>query len=150
MSDTVIGGRYHLVESVGEGGMGQVWRARDAVLGREVAIKTITAAGSEEAESRFLREARTVSRLSSPHIVTLHDIDDSWYGGRRTYFLVMELLKGQDLGVVLRRRAPGLPSFAEVRRWAAETCTGLAVAHRAGVVHRDISRPTSFSPTTAS
>ncbi|MFF1872862.1 protein kinase [Kitasatospora herbaricolor] len=138
MSDAVIGGRYHLLEPVGAGGMGQVWRARDAVLGREVAIKVITLVGDPEAQSRFLREARTVSRLSSPHIVTLHDIGETLLAGHHTHYLVMELLQGRDLGAVLRHRSPDLPSYAEVRTWAAEVCAGLQAAHRAQVVHRDI------------
>src|ERR1700738_2093861 len=88
---------YRIVEKLGEGGMGVVYVAEDTLLGRRVAIKTLTATRSPEDQhfrTRFLREARAVSALSHPHIATIHDYGETEDGQP---YIVMELVKGQTL-----------------------------------------------------
>jgi eukaryotic-like serine/threonine-protein kinase len=126
-------GPYEIVAPLGAGGMGEVYRARDTRLGREVAIKVLPASltSSAEVRARFEREARTVSSLNHPHICTLHDV------GREgdTDYLVMELVDGETLAQRLTRGA--LP-MAEVLRIGGQIADALDRAHRAGVVHRDL------------
>jgi Tol biopolymer transport system component len=126
-------GPYEIVAPLGAGGMGEVYRARDPRLGREVAIKVLPAHLSEhpEVRARFEREARTVSSLNHPHICVIHDV------GRdgATDFLVMELVDGETLAQRLERGA--LPA-AEVLRIGGQIADALDKAHRAGVVHRDL------------
>ena len=126
-------GPYEIVAPLGAGGMGEVYRARDTRLGREVAVKVLPASLSSnpETRARFEREARTVSSLNHPHICTLFDV------GREgdTDFLVMELVEGETLAQRLARGA--LPT-ADVVRLARQIADALDRAHRAGVVHRDI------------
>src|SRR5215510_858936 len=95
-------GPYEIVSALGQGGMGEVYRARDPRLGREVAIKVLLAevANHPDRLSRFEREAKTVAALNHPNLVTLHSIEES--GGVR--FITMELVDGQSLDHVL---APG-------------------------------------------
>lgn len=138
MEGTRIVGRYRLIELVGEGGMGQVWRAYDERLGREVAVKTLTAGGNEpdpRAIARFDREAQAVARLDSQHIVTLHDIGSTEAEGRALLFIVMEMIGGQPLDHIIEQ---GLPSLSVAAGWGGQMCDGLATAHSAGVLHRDI------------
>ncbi|GAA3083774.1 hypothetical protein GCM10020000_82500 [Streptomyces olivoverticillatus] len=102
------GGRYRLVQQLGEGGMGQVWEAQDKTLGRPVAVKVISllAGGGSlggEARARFLREARITAQLQHPNIVTIHDLGETGAGNERVPFLVMELVRGEGLDVILRR-----------------------------------------------
>ncbi|MFC9295893.1 DNA translocase FtsK [Streptomyces sp. NPDC057011] len=133
-----VGGRYRLLEVVGAGGMGEVWRAHDDRLGREVAVKTLTAAGGgldPMARARFEREAKVVARLDSRHIVTIHDIGDVEIDGARVPYIVMELLRGQPLDRVIQQ---GRPPLDVIRDWADQICAALAAAHAAAVVHRDI------------
>ena len=96
-------GHYHLVEKLGEGGMGQVWLARDVRLEREVAVKILPPgfAGSEQHLARFEREGTAISALNHPHICTLHDV------GREgdTDYLVMELVEGETLAQRLAKGA---------------------------------------------
>jgi len=126
-------GPYEIVSPLGAGGMGEVYRARDTRLGRDVAVKVLPGHRSSSAEvrSRFEREARTVSSLNHPHICTLHDV------GREgdTDYLVMELIEGETLATRLARGA--LP-IAEVLKLGAQIADALDRAHRAGVVHRDL------------
>ncbi|WP_069884597.1 serine/threonine-protein kinase [Streptomyces luteocolor] len=134
----MLNGRYELLAPIGAGGMGQVWRARDTSLGREVAVKLFvpsTSAGEEEQAqllARFRQEARAAAGLDSPYIVAVHDHgeDDG------TPYLVMALVQGRSLDQVLREsvRVP----VTDALRWAADVCRALEVAHAAGVVHRDI------------
>jgi eukaryotic-like serine/threonine-protein kinase len=130
----VLGGRYVLVEVLGAGGMATVWRARDEVLGREVAVKVLSPqyAADPGFLARFDREARHVAGLSHPRLVTVFDsgID----GG--TAFIVMELAAGRTLRQVLDE-AGTLPA-GEAVAIAAAVCEGLEAAHAAGLVHRDI------------
>ncbi|MFC8128571.1 protein kinase [Streptomyces sp. NPDC057302] len=136
-----LNGRYELLERIGAGGMGEVWRARDRSLGREVAVKLLAPTGSggsdgsdgsKELLARFRQEARAAASLDSPHIVAVHDHGTD--GG--TPYLVMALVQGRSLDQVLREsvRVP----VADALRWAADICRALDAAHSAGVVHRDI------------
>ncbi len=129
----VIGGRYQIEGLVGRGGMAAVWRARDLLLDRPVAIKEPTGQWLEDpiAVERFDREARTAARLAHANIVAVYDvgIHDS---GR---YLVMELVEGATVADLL---AVGPLPVAEVIDIAVQTCDGLAAAHAAGIIHRDI------------
>src|SRR5881628_2953166 len=126
-------GPYEIVAPLGAGGMGEVYRARDTRLGRDVAIKVLPQhlTSSPEVRTRFEREARTVSSLNHPNICTLHDI------GREgdTDYLVMELVEGETLA---DRLAAGPLPAPEVLRIGIEIADGLDKAHRAGIVHRDL------------
>ncbi|MFC8083786.1 protein kinase [Streptomyces sp. NPDC057340] len=140
MRDQLLGGRYRLVEPLGEGGMGQVWQARDEKLDRFVAVKLISllaGGGSHtvDARARFLREARLTARLQHAHIVTLHDVGEADVEGRTTPFLVMERLRGQGLDALLRN---GEIEPADAARWGAQVADALAEAHACGVMHRDV------------
>jgi pimeloyl-ACP methyl ester carboxylesterase len=126
-------GPYEVVAPLGAGGMGEVYRARDTRLGRDVAVKVLPSHLSENAEARarFEREARVVSTLNHPHICVLHDLGRE--GG--VDYLVMELVEGESLA---QRIARGPLPIAEVLRLGAEIADALDRAHRAGVVHRDL------------
>ena len=131
---TPLADRYELVRRLASGGMGEVWLARDAVLGREVAVKLI-AVGSDsdpDALERFRREATMTAALGHPNIVTI--FDSGTHNG--SAFLVMELLAGPTLAQFVADRGP-LPELEAVGL-GAQIAAGLAAAHRAGVVHRDI------------
>ncbi|MET9436589.1 serine/threonine-protein kinase [Streptomyces sp. NPDC006551] len=135
---TVIAGRYRLLDVLGEGGMGTVWRARDEALGREVAVKEVRApvgipAGEEvRLYARLEREAWAAARISHPNVVTVYDVatDD----GRP--WIVMELIRGLTLSEVLDAEGPMPPERAA--RIGAEVLAALRAAHRAGVLHRDV------------
>jgi tetratricopeptide (TPR) repeat protein/TolB-like protein len=120
---------YRILERIGQGAMGEVYRAEDEQLARPVAIKLLSLASTPAARQRFLNEARTVARLRHPNIVTIYSSDIS---GERP-FIVSELLSG----VSLDRLALPLPG-AEVLRIGAALASGLAAAHRQGILHRDI------------
>ncbi len=126
-------GPYEIVAPLGAGGMGEVYRARDARLGRDVAVKVLPQhlSTNPEVRARFEREAKTISSLNDSHICTLHDI------GREgdTDYLVMELVEGETLADRLGRGA--LPP-ADVLRLGAQIASALDRAHRAGIVHRDL------------
>ncbi|HEX5032222.1 MAG TPA: protein kinase [Candidatus Eisenbacteria bacterium] len=126
-------GPYELIDRLGQGGMGEVYRARDTRLGREVALKVLpeNATASSEARARFEREARAISRLNHPHICTLYDIGSE----QGTDYLVMELIPGDTLAT--RMRGAAVPE-GEVVRLGAQIAEALDAAHRAGVVHRDL------------
>jgi serine/threonine-protein kinase len=130
----VLGGRYALAEVLGAGGMATVWRARDEVLGRDVAVKVLSPqyAADPGFLARFQREARHVAALSHPRLVTVFDCDID----HGTAYIVMELVAGRTLRQVLDDAGPLPP--AEATAIAAAVCEGLEVAHAAGLVHRDI------------
>jgi Tol biopolymer transport system component len=126
-------GPYTVLAPLGAGGMGEVYRALDTRLGREVAVKVLrpTLAASEEARLRFEREARTISQISHVHICALYDVG---HEGEVAY-LVMELLEGETLA---DRLARGALAPDQVLRLGIEICSALDAAHRKGVVHRDL------------
>ena len=131
-------GHYRLVEKLGAGGMGEVWRARHQLLTRSCAIKLIRpellgATGREAAIERFRLEARTIARLTSPNTVRLFDFGVSEAGG---FYFVMELLTGMDVAAAVERFGPLPPE--RVVAVLRQVCRSLAEAHDEGVLHRDI------------
>ncbi|HKP38601.1 MAG TPA: serine/threonine-protein kinase, partial [Pyrinomonadaceae bacterium] len=132
---------YRIVEKLGEGGMGVVYVAEDTVLGRRVAIKTLTIKPGQNEQhfrNRFLREARAVSALSHPHIATVHDYGETKEGEP---YIVMELVKGQTLGDLMLTEMLTIARAIEIIQ---QVALALAEAHRNGVVHRDI-KPTNVA-----
>ncbi|MEV4925164.1 serine/threonine-protein kinase [Streptomyces roseoverticillatus] len=134
----VVAGRYRLLEQLGHGGMGVVWRARDEVLDREVAVKEVRApAGLLDHEIRQLyvrleREARAAARIAHPHVVTVFDVASD--EGRP--WIVMELVRGLSLADALQTEGPLPPAHAA--RIGAGVLSALRGAHAAGVLHRDV------------
>ena len=126
-------GRYQLLSFLGAGGMGQVWRARDTLLNREVAIKILPEylAGDAEALARFKAEARAVAALSHPNILAIHDFGTE----QGVTFAVMELLAGETLRTRLARSALALNEAVE---YGVAIADGLAAAHARGIIHRDL------------
>jgi serine/threonine protein kinase/Tol biopolymer transport system component len=126
-------GPYEILSPLGAGGMGEVYRARDSRLDRDVAIKVLPAslASDPNLRQRLEREAKSVSRLSHPHICTLYDIGQQ----AGTDFLVMELLDGETLE---QRLLKGPLPPDQVLRYSAQIADALAKAHKLGIVHRDL------------
>jgi Tol biopolymer transport system component len=124
---------FRVLEKLGRGGMGEVYRARDTRLGRTVAIKVLPEGqfAGEDARRRFQREARLLSGLSHPHICTIYDVGEE----HGIHFIVMECLEGQTLAARLKR---GRLPAAQVLQYAIEIADALEKAHRAGIVHRDL------------
>jgi len=132
--------RYEILEQIGRGGMGVVFRARDRRLGREVALKRLpdNLRDHPTAVQLFLREARAAAALNHPNIVTVHDADQE----NGTFFITMELLEGDPLHVILRRA--GRLSPRDCARLGVQICTGLEYAHERRIVHRDIKTSNLF------
>ncbi len=131
-------GSYRLISLLGEGGMGEVWRARHRLLAREAAIKLIKMGGTieprrEEQRQRFRREAQAIAGLRSRNTVALFDYGVTPTG---TLFYVMELLDGIDLSRLVARHGPQSPD--RVRQIMIQVCNSLAEAHDAKLIHRDI------------
>ena len=126
-------GPYEILEPLGKGGMGEVYRARDTRLDRTVAIKVMTelVAGTAESRERFEREARAISQLNHPNICTLHDVGHQ----DGVSYLVLEYLEGETLA---SRIARGAVPPAEALPIAIAICEALDKAHRQGIVHRDL------------
>jgi serine/threonine-protein kinase len=146
MQDRVLDGRYRIGQLLGQGGMGTVWEAVDLRLERQVAVKIVGAsvgvgggtsplASDPQAPRRFAREARLLAGLSSPYIVTVHDVGEASFDGQVVLYLVMERLHGRSLDQILGGELPPLP---DVALWGEQVCRALAVAHGSGVVHRDL------------
>jgi serine/threonine protein kinase len=137
-AERLIANRYALAVPIGQGGMGVVWRARDTVLGREVAIKEVrlppTIPDSERSSmrARVLREARAAARLNHPGVVTLYDVINE----QGHAFIVMELISAPTLAHVVAAEGPLEP--ARVALIGAGVAGALAAAHAAGIVHRDV------------
>ena len=130
-------GRYRLEESIGMGGMGAVWRARDELLERAVALKALprSLVTDPSAERRFEREARAMGRLQHPNVVGIYDIGTADPGsGEGLPFLVMELVRGKPLNELIGTRQP----FRQVLGWMEQVTRALSAAHEAGIVHRDL------------
>ena len=126
-------GPYEIVALIGAGGMGEVYRARDTRLGRDVAIKVIPArlAADPQRRDRFIREARSISKLSHPHICTLFDIGEQ----DGADYLVMEYLEGQTLAEATAR---GPLPLDQLIRYGSQIAEAIGAAHRQGIVHRDL------------
>jgi serine/threonine protein kinase len=126
----LTGTKYEVIDRIGQGGMGTVYRARDRELGREVALKVIRLPeGSPDVAARMLREARTLARLEHPGIVPVHDVGTSPDG--RTFY-AMKLVRGAPLDAL----PPS--SLAERLRIVERICEAVAFAHAHGVIHRDL------------
>ncbi|HJW95859.1 MAG TPA: protein kinase [Thermoanaerobaculia bacterium] len=125
-------GPYEIVELLGEGGMGQVYRARDPRLGRDIAVKVLTAESrhNDEAVMRFEREARAVASLSHPNILSIHDFGSD----EGIFFVVTELLQGRTLRDEMKTPI----SWRKAIEISAEIADGLSAAHSKAVVHRDL------------
>jgi len=131
-------GPYEIVSPLGAGGMGEVYRAHDARLGRDVAVKVLPADISADParRQRFDTEARAVAALNHPNICAIHDVGSD--GG--VDYLVLELVDGETLAARLAR---GPLPVAEALARAREIVAGVAAAHRLGVIHRDLKPATS-------
>jgi serine/threonine-protein kinase len=137
MIGRVVADRYEITRRLGEGGMGAVYEATHLGTRRRVALKVVSStdpAKNAELLSRFQREARAVGALDTQHIVQV--LDSGVDPDSRLPFLAMELLNGEDLQTLVARAAPLAPDLG--LKIAAQACLGLAKAHQAGVVHRDI------------
>jgi serine/threonine-protein kinase len=128
----VIDGKYRVERTLGAGGMGRVVLAEHLELERRVAIKLVSDASDAELAERLLREARAASRLKGEHVARVHDVGRLPDG---TPFLVMEYLQGRDLAAALAD-GPVPPTTAAI--WVRQACEGIAEAHAAGIVHRDV------------
>src|SRR5271156_4296261 len=126
-------GPYEIVAPIGAGGMGEVYRARDAKLGRDVALKVLPEAFARDAErmARFQREAKVLASLNHPNIAIIHGLEDS----SPTHALVMELVEGPTLADRIKQ---GPIPIDEAVRIAKQICEGLEYAHERGIVHRDL------------
>src|SRR5580765_3063323 len=124
---------YRILEQIGAGGMGVVYRAHDERLDRDVALKVLSPelAGDREFLARFRREARTLSKLNHPNIATVHDFDTD----AGTSFIVMELVRGTSL--IDKIRTGPIPE-PELLRLATQLLDGLGAAHAEGIIHRDL------------
>jgi eukaryotic-like serine/threonine-protein kinase len=124
---------YEILGQIGAGGMGEVYRARDSKLSRDVAIKVLppALAGDTERLARFEKEARTASALSHPNIVTIYEVGQA----DGASFIAMELVEGRTLRSLL---ASGSLPLRKLLSIAAQAADGLAKAHAAGIVHRDL------------
>ena len=127
-------GRYEILEEIGRGAMGVVFKGRDPLIGRDVAVKTITSGVDQSADllERFYREARAAGGLQHPNIVTIYELAES--GGAP--FIAMEYLEGGSLEKIITRQ-PALP-LATKLGYVVQTCRALDYAHRHGVIHRDV------------
>lgn len=130
----VVDGRYRIIERIGQGGMGVVYRCEHVAMGKMAAMKVLhpTLSPRGDLGRRFRREAEAVSRLSHSNIVQVFDFGQS----RELIYLVMELVKGEDLGTILKRDHH--LSFLKARPLLIQLCDALEEAHAAGIVHRDI------------
>ena len=130
----LIGAKYRLVAPLGVGGMGAVFRARNELIDKEVALKLLNPRNEADpaARDRFVREARFAARIRHPHVVEIYDVGIEDEGSS---FLVMELLEGETFASLLERRDTPVK---DLLRWLCQGMRGVAVAHRMGVIHRDI------------
>ncbi len=132
--NTVLGGRYQVLDKIGIGGMASVYRGMDQTLKRSVAIKIMLEqyANDPSFAARFKQEAQAAAALSSPYIVNVYD----WGKDGDTYYIVMELLRGTDLKTGLKNHGALEPR--KVAQIASQICQALTVAHRHDIIHRDI------------
>ena len=128
---------YRLIEKIGEGGMGLVWKAEDTKLGRRIALKILpeTMAFDPDRRARFEREARAVAALNHPNIVTLHSVEEADTSTGSVHFITMELVEGQTLAQLLPRNGLAPSKLLEI---ALPLADAVSRAHRAGITHRDL------------
>ena len=133
----ILDSKYRLIESLGQGGMGSVFRAERLHIGDEVAVKLLhrDLVREKQALERFRREARTAAMIRHPNVVSIHDFNDGTNEGTEAY-IVMELVQGVSLGKLLRR--DGRLSPARAVHLMHDICAGVGVAHRRGLLHRDL------------
>ncbi len=133
----ILDSKYKLIESLGEGGMGSVFRAERLHIGDEVAVKLLhrDLVREKHALERFRREARTAAMIRHPNVVTIHDFNDGTSNGSEAY-IVMELVQGASLRQLLQRN--GRMSPARAVHLMHDICAGVGVAHRRGLLHRDL------------
>src|SRR6201998_4034715 len=126
-------GPYEILDALGAGGMGEVYRARDTRLGRDVAVKILPTEFSADPirKQRFEREAKTISSLNHPNICTLHDVGSQ----DGLEYLVMECVEGEALA---KRLEKGPLPLEQALKYGAQVADALDKAHRSGVVHRDL------------
>jgi serine/threonine-protein kinase len=131
---TILGGRYRLVEEIGQGGMATIFRAVDTQLGRDVAVKLLRPEYLRDPDfsSRFRQEAQNAASLNHPNVVSVFDYGEDPSGP----YIVMEFVDGEDLATILRRNGSLPPSQAA--RIAGAVARALAAAHARGIVHRDV------------
>ena len=131
---TILGGRYRLVELLGQGGMATIFRAHDNQLDRDVAVKLLRPEYGRDPDfgSRFRQEAKNAASLNHPNIVSVYDYGQDTAGP----FIVMELVEGEDLATIIRRSGALPPRQAA--RIVAEAARALQAAHTSGIVHRDV------------
>ena len=134
MIGQVLGNRYEVGELIGQGGMAQVYKANDRVLGRPVAVKVLRQeyTGDANLVARFQREARAAANLVYPNIVAVYDVGQD----SECHYIVMEYVSGPTLKDIIRQRAPLSTDFA--LKVAEQVCAALEYAHKHGVIHRDI------------
>ena len=136
--ETVLNGRYRLLERVGSGGMSVVYRAQDLSLGRIVAVKVLNETLTEDEGflRRFQREAHAAANLSHPNIVTVHDIGQD----NNRHYIVMEFVDGRTLKQLIRlQNQQGRPlGVAQALDLAIQVCAGIGYAHRANLIHCDV------------
>ena len=127
-------GKYHVVERIGRGGMGHIFKAHDPVLDRFVALKLISSdiEVTDELRTRFFREAQACARLSHPNIVTVYEMGED--GGR--LYIVMEFLEGEELRRLIDQHRP--EALEDKLSIMTQVCDGLGYAHHKGIVHRDV------------
>jgi len=127
-------GKYRIIERIGRGGMGSVYKAHDPALDRLVALKVVSAETdhTEELRARFFREGQACAKLSHPNVVTIHDLGEA----DGNLFIVMELLEGDELRQLIARRA--IATLDDKLPIMIQICEGLEYAHEKGVVHRDV------------
>ena len=130
-------GPYEVTGKLGAGGMGEVFKARDTRLDRDVALKVLPQqlAGDPQFRARFEREAKSVSALNHPHICTLHDVGKETVKGDEVHYLVLEMIEGESLA---QRLTKGPLPIDDVLRFGAQIASALDAAHRRGIVHRDL------------
>src|SRR5262249_2269241 len=126
-------GNYEILSALGKGGMGEVWRAKDRKLGREIAVKTLPDEFARDSErlSRFEREARLRASLNHPNIGSVYGLEES----AGTRFIVLELVEGDTLAGVLQR---GPMATEEALKFALQIAMAIEAAHEKGVIHRDL------------
>jgi eukaryotic-like serine/threonine-protein kinase len=134
VEELVFGRRYRVIEKVGSGGMAEVYKAVDEVLGRTVAVKVLHPryAADPSFVARFRQEAQAAANLSHPGIVNIYD----WGRDDETYYIVMEYVHGTDLKVLVGQQGALDPMKAA--QYASQVCAALAVAHGYDIIHRDI------------